>query len=143
MMKTEPCGKCGLQSYQCDSDCKWQAQGGCMGEGSCTPGQVSEVACSACGVMVRTCTATCQWTAWGPCQTKGCNPGETKVVACGKKGIGMATCDASCKFPPPTVCVECDSSVFGVSFCCGYKQCATCQAQGWSSCMFCPACTGN
>ena len=95
--KSEPCGNCGFQEYNCSPEEVWLQPGLCQGEGSCSPGEVEENPCGLCGSQTRTCTEECSWGEYGECSEEGeCEPGSTKSSSCGQCGTIEELCSEEC-----------------------------------------------
>lgn len=103
-IKSKQCGKCGTQETACIDDGsgpKWTEYGACTGEaGSCTPGEVAEVACGNCGKQTKTCTQYCEYTisACAGEPANSCVPGTVTYTSagCGAGTYRSQTCSAAC-----------------------------------------------
>ena len=99
------CGHCGVDHYQCNQACQWQHVG-CIGEGSCSPGEKEDGSCGLCGTKTRVCDDQCTWGKWTPCVGEGgCTPGDQESEACGSCGAKTRTCNDGCQWGDWTGCL--------------------------------------
>lgn len=94
MMRTVPCGRCGLASQRCGADLRWEMPSACLDEQECFVAAI-ETDTAMCGMRTRICDDTCHWRPWtvmtppGECaagamdvSTMGCAVGEARPRTC-------------------------------------------------------------
>ena len=98
LMRTVPCGRCGLASQRCGADLRWEMPSVCLDEQECFAAAI-ETDTARCGMRTRICDDTCHWRPWTVMTPAGeCEVGATDVVSGGcPMGAGtVRTCDATC-----------------------------------------------
>jgi formylglycine-generating enzyme required for sulfatase activity len=107
MMRSVPCGRCGLASQVCQADMTWSTPGTCLGESECFDGEV-ETETVRCGERSRICDSTCHWRDWTEITPPGeCDAGATVIAtsdACPPFETRDLICSASCMWEETRAC---------------------------------------